>query len=206
MSCQQRERHLSSADPNVAGRARYTHTHQATANGGDRRRRFSLGLMILACHDIGTRVVLRRMRPKLWSQFSWLCQDQRQHRKLARLRVKLQLESLGKERLHHQAHLVFCRAGNFGLRLDVEPRSCHPLGGIRLQYLYLPVGELVSKSDVIEQTDIARKESTPSLRVAIARAQGEVHFGRIVRCVRFDGGDFKRKLLTGCNLPIRHTA
>jgi hypothetical protein len=61
------------------------------------------------------------------AQFTRLVQNKRVYRKLSHLSVKRQLEAIRKQRLHHQAHLIFGRI-TFRTSLNVEAICLRPLG------------------------------------------------------------------------------
>ena len=66
---------------------------------------------------------------------------------LSGLIVNRQMKAIGKQCLHHQAHLVF---GGISLHLplNVKPVSSGPLGQLRKQKLLLCFSDLVCKDDV----------------------------------------------------------
>ena len=73
--------------------------------------------------------------PSVWSTsfgppLTGLGESEFEHRNLAGFEMRRQLEALGKQRLHHEPHLVFCRIGRCCARLDAATDRPKPTWAI----------------------------------------------------------------------------
>ena len=106
-ACDQGQRSISGASDCHSVRPNLQHHHIAVWGKYPRRRRRIAGRAL-------------SMRAKFRPELLWLDQSQRQHGSLLRLKMHSQLETVGQQSLHHQAHLVFRRISfrRFGLNCE----------------------------------------------------------------------------------------
>ncbi len=100
------------------------------------------------------------MRMELGTRLSGFDESEGEHGDLLGLEVNRQLEAIRKQRLHHQAHLVFGRIA-LRPRMNFEAFCCDPLRQMGKDGLSLlpRLPKFVCKLDVDHQWKISREEA-----------------------------------------------
>src|ERR1022692_1739664 len=100
-------------------------------------------------------------------------QDQREYGNLPGFGTNNQLEAIGKQRAHHQTHLIFGRSTG-GASLDVEAVGKNPARHLQSQGLFLIAGDLVRKCNQCHDWMIDDRKAPPNGREETSRTQGNV--------------------------------
>src|ERR1035438_6146363 len=125
---------------------------------------------------------------KLRPGFSWFQQTKAVRWNLPRLMMNRQLEAIGEEGLHHQAHLVLGGIA-FDARLYVKPIGEDPSRQLGLQGVHLVTRDLVREQNVAEERIIRSREISAIGDVNISGTKREVGLRLVVRLVRLDRRD-----------------
>src|SRR5690348_1366142 len=107
------------------------------------------------------------MCPKLWTKLRGFIQNQREHWELPRLKVEPQFETVRKQSLHHEAHLVLGRIARRSAldvpSIDIDPRH------LRLECATLFGRKLVREHHVFKQWEIRCGEQPSCRSVEVLR-------------------------------------
>src|SRR6185437_241066 len=127
---------------------------------------------------------------QLWPDFARLREHKRKHWPFVCLRVSRESEPRGKQRAHHEAHLIFCGiCPCFGL--DVEPFLFCPLRQLRVQCVALISGKAVCETDVSGNGHVHCGEKATICRIAVPGTQREIRI-RTTILILFYRGDLER--------------
>lgn len=108
---------------------------------------------------------LVRVRLKPWPCFSRLRRNESEYRNLTGFKMNRQLESVCKQRLHHQAQLGFRRPST-GARLDIKSVRKYPLRQSRFKELVIINGKVICERDVlVERNSRPRKKASARNRI-----------------------------------------
>jgi len=149
------------------------------------------------------------MRQKIRPRFPRLGQNQREYGKRLRLEMRRQMKSLGQQRLHHQAHLIFRRITIGRARLNVEALVRNPPG--QMSHHGPPLlrrrHDFVSERDVDDQRESGgepppRQFAGSQVDERVPVIQREIRPPKLAVRARFHRCDFKRYSAARCDLPF----